>query len=209
MKKCLIFDVDGTLWDASENILIAFNEAIYNELGIENYLTMEVLNSIMGLEIKEIANVFFPDMNENEAIELTNRCMAYESEYLSQHGGKLYNHVIETLEVLSKEYELMIVTNANHPYVNALFTSYPIGQYFIDFETNGNTGLSKDKNIRLILERNGYDTGIYIGDTMKDYLACQKANIPMIFASYGFGDVKDPWKQIDSFHELLDVLKLI
>ena len=38
MKKCLIFDVDGTLWDASENILIAFNEAIYKELGIENYL---------------------------------------------------------------------------------------------------------------------------------------------------------------------------
>ncbi len=208
MKKCLIFDVDGTLWDASENILIAFNETIYKELGIENYLTMEALNSVMGLEMREISKVFFPDMDKLKATELTKKCMDHEIEYLNKHGGKLYDHVIDTLEKLSKEYNLMIVTNANHPYVEALFNAYPIGSYFVDFETNGNTGLSKDKNIRLILERNGYDTGIYIGDTMKDYLACQKANIPMIFASYGFGDVSEPWKQIDSFHELLDVLKL-
>lgn len=206
MKKCLIFDVDGTLWDACDNILIAWNEAIYKELGVENYLTMELLNSVMGLEIGEIANVFFPDMDQDDANELTYKCMDYEVEYLGIHGGKLYDGVIETLEVLSKEYHLMLVTNANHPYVQALFKAYPIGQYFMDYETNGNTGLSKDKNIRLILERNGYETGIYIGDTMKDYLACEKANIPMIFASYGFGEVENPWKKVDSFKELIDVL---
>lgn len=206
MKECLIFDVDGTLWDACDNILIAWNEAIYKELGIKNYLTMEMLNGVMGLEIDEIAQVFFPNMEENKAKEITYRCMAYETDYLSVHGGKLYDGVIETLEILSKEYNLMIVTNANHPYVEALFKVYPIGHYFKDYETNGNTGLSKDENIRLILERNGYDTGIYIGDTMKDYLACQKVNIPMIFASYGFGHVDNPWKRIDSFKELIHVL---
>ena len=132
--------------------------------------------------------------------------MDYEIEYLSKHGGKLYDHVIETLEKLSKEYELMIVTNASDGYVEALFNSNPIGQYFVDYETYGNTGLSKDKNIRLILERNGYETGIYVGDTMKDYLACEKANVPMIFASYGFGHVENYWKKIDSFNELIDVL---
>ena len=209
MKKCLIFDVDGTLWDACDNILIAWNEYIYKELGIENYLTMELLNSIMGLEIGEIAKVFFPEMNEKDALELTNRCMDYEVEYLSIHGGKIYDGVIQTLEELSKKYNLMIVTNANHPYVNALFKAYPIKQYFMDFETNGNTGLPKDQNIRLVMERNGYDTAIYIGDTMKDYLACEKANIPMIFASYGFGKVENPWKQIDTMYELSDVLRSI
>ena len=53
MKECLIFDVDGTLWDSVDNILIAQNEAIYEELGIKDYLTMDILNSVMGLEIEK------------------------------------------------------------------------------------------------------------------------------------------------------------
>ena len=129
----------------------------------------------------------------------------YENEYLSVHGGKLYEGVLDTLEQLSKKYDLMIVSNAPDGYIEAMFAAHPIGQYFVDYETYGKTGLSKDKNIRLILERNGYEIGVYIGDTLKDYLACEKANIPMVFASYGFGNVENPWKKIDSFHELLKI----
>ena len=205
MKKCIIFDVDGTLWDSCENILIAQNEVIYKELGIENYLNMELLQSIMGLEIHEIAKKFFPQLDEKRAIEITLKGMANEAVYLSKHGGKLYEGVVETLEVLSKKYNLMIVTNADHPYVEAMFKAHGIGKYFIDYETHGNTGLSKDKNIRLILERNGYNTGIYVGDTIKDYQACEKAGIPMVFVSYGFGNVEGAWKQVDSFSELLEI----
>ncbi len=205
MKKCLIFDVDGTLWDSCENILIAQNEVIYKELGIENYLTIDVLNSIMGMEIVEIAKIFYPQFDEEYAIELTLKGMANEAKYLSEHGGKLYDGVVETLEELSKKYDLLLVTNADHPYVEAMFKYHGIGKYFKDYETHGNTGLSKEDNIRLIMERNGYDTGVYIGDTMKDYLACEKAGIPMVYASYGFGHVENPWKQVDSFKELLDI----
>lgn len=205
MKECLIFDVDGTLWDSVDNILIAQNEAIYEELGIKDYLTMDVLNSVMGLEIGEIADVFFPQLDKERALEVTLKGMANEAKYLSVHGGNLYEGVVEILEELSKKYNLMIVTNADHPYVHAMFKAHGIGKYFMDYETNGNTGLSKDKNIQLIMERNGYDQAIYIGDTMKDYLACEKAGIPMVFASYGFGHVENPWKQIDSFKELLEL----
>lgn len=207
MKKCLIFDVDGTLWDSCENILIAQNEVIFDELGIENYLSMELLQSIMGLEINEIAKIFFPQLDEDYALELTLKGMANESKYLSEHGGYMYEGVVETLEELSKKYNLMIVTNADHDYVEAMFKYHKIGKYFIDYETHGNTGLSKDKNIRLIMERNGYDEAVYIGDTMKDYLACKKAGIPMVYASYGFGSVENPWEQVDSFRELLDIFK--
>ena len=34
----------------------------------------------------------------------------------------------------------------------------------------------------------------------------EKANIPMIYASYGFGQVENPWKSIHSFNELIQVL---
>lgn len=33
---------------------------------------------------------------------------------------------------------------------------------------------------------------VYVGDTMGDFLSCQKAGIPFVFASYGFGNVPEP-----------------
>ena len=48
------------------------------------------------------------------------------------------------------------------------------------------------------------DTAVYVGDTKGDADACKEADIPFIFASYGFGDVPDALQTIDSFPELLD-----
>ena len=37
--------------------------------------------------------------------------------------------------------------------------------------------------------------------------ACAEAGMPMIYAAYGLGEVKHPWKQINAFPELLDILE--
>lgn len=63
----------------------------------------------------------------------------------------------------------------------------------------------KGQNIALIMERNNYQKAYYIGDTQKDKDACEFAKIPFVYASYGFGDVKDYEKKIDSFEELLNL----
>lgn len=55
------------------------------------------------------------------------------------------------------------------------------------------------------MERNNYQKAYYIGDTQKDKDACEFAKIPFVYASYGFGDVKDYDKKIDSFEELLNL----
>ena len=56
----------------------------------------------------------------------------------------------------------------------------------------------------VLMERNHMDTAVYVGDTKGDSDACKEADIPFIFASYGFGDVPDAKQTIDSFPELLD-----
>lgn len=206
MKKCVIFDMDGTLWDASTSVLEAGNEVIEQRLGIKNYLNQEIMNQVMGLVTDEIAKIYFPQLPLKEAIELTEACMDYENEYISQHGGKLYPRVIETLQELSKKYRLMIVTNAQDGYVEAMFAAHPLGKYFEDYETYGRTGKPKGENIRLIMERNGVSEAVYVGDTMKDYEACVVANVPMVYCSYGFGCVDHYWKKIDRFEELLEIL---
>ena len=53
------------------------------------------------------------------------------------------------------------------------------------------------------MERNGIESAVYVGDTQGDADACKKAGVPMIYAAYGFGDVKGDYVTIHSFDELL------
>lgn len=202
---CLIFDMDGTLWDAAKSILNSANEIIEKEKGWKNYLDLETLNRVMGLEIEEIADIYFPELDHKGKMDLIYKVMDNENLYLSKYGGILYPNVESTLEILSKKYDLMIVTNAQAGYTEAMYQSHGLKKYFIDELTYGETMRPKGENIKLIMERNNYQRAYYIGDTQKDKEACDLAKIPFIYASYGFGDVKDYYKKIDSFEELLNL----
>ena len=81
------------------------------------------------------------------------------------------------------------------------------GNFFCDMEEWGNTGLTKDKNIQLVMERNGYTKAVYIGDTEKDEAAANGAGIPFIHASYGFGKAKAPAAILKEFKDLPEVVK--
>lgn len=50
MNKALIFDIDGTLWDATEQFCTVWNTVI-RSLGIERRLTVGEVRSIMGKTI--------------------------------------------------------------------------------------------------------------------------------------------------------------
>ena len=40
------------------------------------------------------------------------------------------------------------------------------------------------------MERNGLSEAVYVGDTQGDANSCKEAEIPMIYAAYGFGEVE-------------------
>ncbi|MFQ9344755.1 MAG: HAD family hydrolase [Coprococcus sp.] len=67
---------------------------------------------------------------------------------------------------------------------------------------------SKNESIRLLMERNHLQDVVYVGDTSGDFDACQKADVPFIYASYGFGDIPDPPRQIGAIGELPALLGL-
>ena len=126
---------------------------------------------------------------------------AHENEVLETEGGILYPGVPETLEQLAKKYALFVVSNAADGYVQA-FLRWSQLRCFRDFEIAGRTGLEKGPNIRLVMERNGVDRAVYVGDTQSDAAAAAFVGIPLIFAAYGFGTVSNPSWQIQSFSEL-------
>lgn len=200
---CLIFDMDGTLWDATSSILESANEVIEKEKGWKNHLDLNTLNRVMGLEIEEIADIYFPQLGKEEKMDLIYKVMDNENMYLSKHGGILYPNVESTLEALSRKYDLMIVTNAQAGYTDAMYAYHGLKKYFLDEITYGQTMKPKGENIKLIMQRNHYAKAYYIGDTKKDKEACDHAGIPFIFASYGFGCVDEYDIKINRFGDLL------
>ena len=202
-NTCIIFEMDGTLWDASDNIAAAYNALLHEQLCWDGHCTGDELRAVAGMEIAEIARALFPQLSEQEGLALTMSCMSYENEYLSRHGGVLYPDVEAVLAQLSAKHPLMIVTNAADGYVDAMFSAHHLGKYFVDHETHGRTGLSKGENISLIMSRNGIQDAWYVGDTLKDQLACEAAGIPFVYAAYGFGEAQRWQARISCFRDLL------
>ena len=204
----VIFDLDGTLWNSAANVAASWNVVIEKEVGKEHTLTADDIMRYMGLTMTEIADRHFGFLPEKERYELSRHCEVYENGYITEHGGDLFEGVEETLAKLKDMgVKMAVVSNCQEGYVKAFLDSMDMWKYFIDYEEWGRTMLLKADNIELVMERNGADKGIYVGDIQKDSDAAHAAGVPCIYAAYGFGEISDGIATINSFDELPAVLE--
>ncbi|MBQ8121941.1 MAG: HAD family hydrolase, partial [Ruminococcus sp.] len=134
MKTGLIFDMDGTLWDSSENVAAAWSERIRQLYPERRGVSKSEIMGVMGLTMDKIADILFGDLPEKERYELLDQCGNYENGYLRKHGGVLYPELEETLKKLSESYPLYIVSNCQSGYIEAFLDLYGFGKYFADIE---------------------------------------------------------------------------
>ena len=208
-KQGIIFDLDGTLWDASQSNAPAWNVELERHSEITKRITVEDIQGYMGKTIDEIAKIALPDMETGKSVPILKKCCKEEIVALRQHGGILFPKLEETLEVLHKKYHLFIVSNCQDGYVQAFLDYHKLNQYFDDIEMAGRTGKNKAENIKLIVERNRLDKAVYVGDTEGDYNSTKEAGLPFIFAAYGFGNVENTEYIIENITELVDVVRNI
>lgn len=198
----IIFDLDGTLWSAIESCKksIKFMEDKYAD--ITRHITEEDIRNSMGKNLEEVAEFYYGYLPKEKAILYTKERTNKNIEFLSQEGGILYPNVKDTIIDLSKKYKLYIVSNCMPGYIEIFLTKSGLSDCFTDYENSGRTGLSKGENIKLIIERNNIKNAIYVGDTISDKKAASYANIPFIYASYGFGKVEEYDYLINDISEL-------
>ncbi|MCI8409644.1 MAG: HAD family hydrolase [Lachnospiraceae bacterium] len=199
----LLFDLDGTMWDATENIRLSWNIAIKKFDELKNReITIEELQGVMGLPMDEIVKKFFPEFSREKQLEILEECCQVENEYLMEHGGILYPMLENTLKQLSKNHKLCIVSNGQAGYIQTFLHAHKLSRYFTDYQNWGDNQVSKGENIKIVMERNQIKKAAYVGDTQGDAKAAKEAGIDFIFARYGFGNVEEYDYIIDEFKQL-------
>lgn len=203
MKKGIIFDLDGTLWNTTERITPAWN-IILKRHNLRQ-ITVKEMQSYMGKTLDVIAELMIPQLGYEERMKILGECCREEQSYLRTYGGVLYPDLEITLKKLKEKYNLYIVSNCHTQYIKSFFVAHKLEDYFSDTECNGSTGLSKGENIKLIIERNKLDKAIYVGDTQGDLDASDFAKVTFVFARYGFGSVNRETYSISNISELINI----
>lgn len=202
----VILDVDGTVWDSTPLVAKAWTTAA-KKCGLDRSITPEMLHGLFGKTMHEIANELLPDADDNTKENVLAACLEEENRVIAEDQSDInYPGVTETIKELSKTIPVCIVSNCQSGYIELFIKKSGLEDYITDHECYGNNGKPKAENIRLLIERNGYKTPVYVGDTVMDEEACDKAGVPFIFASYGFGEAKHPICEINSFKMLKNVL---
>lgn len=207
-KKAILFDLDGTLWNALDTITEAWNKAM-KEHNLKYSFSLETMKSFMGLTPKETAPLAFKDVDLNKGLEYFVLCLNEEIKYLRVHHGKLYEDEEEVLKELSKHYPLFIVSNSDKGYIEDYLNAYDFNKYFKDHVCAGDTDLEKWQNILYIKNKYQLEEIIYVGDTKKDLNESIKAGVKFIHASYGFGEIEEEVLKISKLRELPDLIKKV
>lgn len=204
----VIFDLDGTLWNASEAITQAFQAAKNSVDYIEHDITLEQVQAVTGQPYGVVYERLFPTLPSERREEFRALCAEQELTAAQKVGGTLYPGLEETLQYLQKRYRLFIVSNCQRGYVEAFFQNSQLGHYFEGHQCFGTKGLPKSENIREVVGQYGLQAPVYIGDTHGDYEASRQSNTPFIFATYGFGQVS-PQEAPLRINQLSDLRQLL
>ena len=208
--KSLIFDIDGTLWDSRALVAEGYNIQLRAEGLGHLCVTAEDLKPLFGKVMTEIADVMLAEIPLPARYDLMQRCMDTENRYLAENECRIgYEGVQETLELLRKDYRLFIVSNAQCGYPELCMEKLGIGHLFEGHLCFGDTGTEKGQTILELMRRHQITDAVYIGDTQGDYAATVVADIPFIWAAYGFGSPAGAAGRITDIRQLPQTLQAL
>lgn len=180
----VIFDLDGTLWNAAETSAIGFNRGL-KLLGSKQKISKSEVEAVAGKPYRECLEIlvtpFGRDMDEIE--EVLNR---EEENAIQEFGGELYSGVLTMLQELSQRVDLYIISNCQKEYLELFLERFSLANFIKAYDCHGMSNLPKDQMIRDMVTRYKLNSPVYVGDTKGDRKASQLAGVPFIHAKYGF-----------------------
>ena len=203
----VIFDLDGTLWDATVACSMAWNKS-FEQCNYNNKIDRKLVKKISGSPLNIILTQYFTFINKNDYDKIIELYKTNEPIFMNNIGGRLYPNEMDTLKKLSKCKQLFIVSNCLKGYIENFIEKKKLEKLFIGYKSSGETGFSKSENIKIIMDEYKLNTPIYVGDTQWDFEACKNNNIPFVYAKYGFGEFNNMENEIKNIKELIELLNI-
>lgn len=215
MLKLLIFDLDGTLADTSQDIADAINYAL-EPFGQKKY-SVEETKAMVGSGISKLLERLIasaPPLRDKKTDPkelVTRRFLEFYSKHLLDNTTA-YPHVKDTLSKLGN-YKKAVLSNKREEYSKHILNDLELLEHF-DLVWGSNSVREKKPSPVPVLDLIGKfnvtkeETAI-IGDSNYDVDAGRAAGVKVIAATYGFRSrdfLEGADVIIDSFDELLDVI---
>jgi len=194
----ILFDIDGTLWNASLASARGWNKGL-ETLGLSERVTAKQMESAVGRPFEECVDLLLPGLRQKHTslVEILNY---YEKEAIQEYGGDFYQDALEGLKRLSKTYRVFIVSNCQDWYLETFLQYSGIRGSLTDYDCHGKSGKQKHEMIQDIIHKHSLENPVYIGDTYGDKRVARKSGVAFRYAAYGFGNNF-------SFNNFRDILK--
>lgn len=203
----ILFDMDGTLWDAVDSYAQVWNATI-NALcpGRVPHVDYSRLASMMGMPLNDIFDTLIGTAVNRDTF-LT-ALYANEDAMMPVLGGAVYPHVRPVIEELAPTHKLIMVSNCTKDGLPNFLEYTHLKPFFTDAISFGDTGHEKDYNIALMIRKHDLKAPLYVGDTTGDCHSAHAAGVPFAWATYGFGRGVEGYEYaLDSLNDLLKIVK--
>lgn len=199
----LIFDMDGTLWDAVDTYAHCWSEVLQDN-GIDKRFVKEDIQKYMGMEAKQIYKELFPHFSDQLIDKLYHDIIKKTDEVLPKRGGMIYPNVYESIERLSSKYKLFMLSNCQKGSIRDFMNYTDTKPFFTDYIEYGSNFQPKHVNMKTLIDQHNLKSPVYVGDTDSDRKQSDLAHVPFAFVSWGFGNTEQYKYKFSSMSELTD-----
>ena len=187
MFKNILFDLDGTLLDTTEGILISIRYTI-DKLGLKP-LDEETIKTFIGPPVQ---NSFMDKCGTDEKTTLE-ATKVFRDHYSNEtlFMARPYDGIYELCDKLKERGTGMAVaTYKREDYALKLLKHFGFDKWCDPMHgADANNILRKDDIVRMCMEEMGAGPGdcALVGDTVHDAAGAQRAGVGFIAVTYGFG----------------------
>src|ERR1700678_2431489 len=147
----LIFDMDGTLWDAVDTYTESWN-MIFKQLNVGRTIAKEQVLERIGWEGSKIMQVMLPEFDEERRKEIYGDVNNIRRQLLPKNGGVLYDGVLDGLKQLADKYQLFILSNCGKGIIRIFIDWAGIDDYITDEIAYGVNYMPKHHNMKLLAD---------------------------------------------------------
>ena len=219
--KHIFFDLDHTLWDFDRNSKLAF-EALFNQYSIDLDLSKflaiyEPINYAYWAKfrVEEISKLDLRRGRLSDSFAVFERVFseteldAMAETYIEElpKNNHLFDGVMQTLEELSPNYTLHIITNGFHEVQHNKLHKSGLKPYFSTVTTSEEVGLKKPNPVifQKALEKAQAEPqeSLMVGDTFEaDILGAEALGMHTLFYNYWSVEVPDHYSLISNIREI-------